>query len=259
MRKVYLGLIFFLILMSFFPPKDPEKVEIERNLVPPNFEEPFGTDNLGRDVFSRVIRALSIDIGLSILIVSVSASIGILVGLIAGYYRRIDNFSTFFVDAFLAFPEIVFALVIIGSFGPGVFTTALALIAFGWMRYTRLVRGLVLSLKESEFVNMLRLSGASDYRIIFLHIFPNVIPKTIPLITYHLGHSMISIAALGFLGLGVQPPTPELGAMLSEGRFYLMTAWWLTVFPGLAIVLITLLFIKIGDSFSEVKRDATRD
>ncbi|MEM4509010.1 MAG: ABC transporter permease [Archaeoglobaceae archaeon] len=259
MNLIYPSLIGFLLLVSLALPAETEKIDLEKALVAPNFEYPFGTDYLGRDVFSRVLKALSIDIGLSLLIVSTSAIIGILLGLISGYYKIFDKLITPIVDAFLAFPEIVFALVIVSSLGPGMLTTAMALIAFGWMRYTRLVRGLVFSLKERDFVTMLRSIGASDRRIIFLHILPNVIPQTIPLITYHLGHSIVSISALGFLGLGVQPPTPELGAMLNEGRFYLMSAWWLTFFPGIFIVLLTFLFIGFGNSLNEVKRNVIRD
>lgn len=259
MKLIYPIAIALILLLSLTLPADTEKINLNKTLEAPNLENLFGTDYLGRDVFGRVLKAISIDIGLSLIIVSTSAVIGTLLGLMSGYYNRFDKPTIFLVDLFLAFPEIVFALVLVSSLGPGMITTAFALIAFGWMRYTRLVRGLVLSIKEMEFVTMLKSAGASDKRIIFLHILPNVIPKTIPLITYHLGHSIISISALGFLGLGVQPPTPELGTMLNEGRFYLMSAWWLTFFPGIFILLLTFLFIAFGNSLIEVKRDVVRD
>ncbi len=256
-----LFILAFLIAMVVLSPltADPTKIDLHNNLHPPSLEHPFGTDNLGRDVFARVVNAAKIDLAISLVIVGLSAIIGIAIGLISGYYGGlIDKITICLIDIFLALPELILALVIVGALGPGLFNSALALVALGWVRYARIVRGSVLSVKERQFVEVAKAAGINDLGLIIRHILPNVISPVITIAMLHLGHSVLSLASLGFLGLGAQPPTPEWGTMLNEGRVYLREAWWLSVFPGLAIMLTVLSFTLLGDGLKDALNPKSR-
>ena len=248
-------ILLFLIAMVIVSPLtgDPNKIDLQNNLQPPSLKHLFGTDNLGRDEFARVIHAAKIDLTISLVIVGLSAIIGIAVGLISGYYGSIiDKTTVCLIDVFLALPELILALVIVGALGPGLFNSALALVALGWVKYARIVRGSVMSIKERQFIEVSKAVGIDDFNLIVKHILPNVISPAITLAMLHLGHTVLSLASLGFLGLGAQPPTPEWGTMLNEGRVYLREAWWLSVFPGLAIMLTVLSFTLLGDGLRDV-------
>lgn len=250
-----LTILLFLMVIVFLSPltDNPTEINLQNNLHPPSLKHLFGTDNLGRDVLARTIHAAKVDLTISLVIVSLSAIIGIAIGLISGYYGSIiDKIIVCLIDIFLALPELILALVIVGALGPGLLNSALALVALGWVRYARIVRGSVMSIKERQFVEMSRAAGIDDFNLIVKHILPNIISPAITLAMLHLGHAVLSLASLGFLGLGAQPPTPEWGAMLNEGRVYLREAWWLSVFPGLAIMLTVLSFTLLGDGLRDV-------
>ncbi len=247
-----LGLMFLAIFAPHLTIYDPIKVDLHNNILPPSWEHPFGTDNLGRDVFTRVVYATRIDLLASLFIVALSVIIGLLTGIFAGYYGGIiDKMLIGMMDTFLALPEIILALVLVGALGPSIFNAALALALFGWVRYARVSRGLTLSIKEKEFIEAAKAVGVGDFYLIARHIIPNAIAPISTLAALHLGHAILSLAALGFLGMGAQPPMPEWGAMLNEGRVFLRVGWWLSVFPGLMIMITVLGFNLLGDGLRD--------
>jgi len=249
---VILGLAFLAIFAPHLAPYDPVEVDLYNNLLPPSWEHPFGTDNLGRDVLTRVIYATKTDILASLFIVGISVSIGLFIGIFAGYYGGIiDKVLVGMMDTFLALPEIILALVLVGALGPGIFNAALALSLFGWVKYARVSRGLTLSIKEKEFIEATKAVGFGDFYLIARHIVQNTVAPITTLAALHLGHAILSLAALGFLGLGAQPPMPEWGAMLNEGRVFLRVGWWLSVFPGLMIMITVLAFNSLGDGLRD--------
>ncbi len=261
-RAIVAGLFILLLLLSMilFSPftSDPTAINLQNSLQPPSLKHPFGTDNLGRDLLARVFHAAQIDLAISLLIVSLSVIIGIFIGLISGFFKKVDKITIGIIDVFLALPELILALVIVGALGPGLFNSALALVVLGWIKYARVVRGSVLSIKERQFVEMARAAGLSDFGLIIKHILPNVLSPVVTIAMLHLGHAVLSLAALGFLGLGAQPPTPEWGTMLNEGRVYLRVAWWWSVFPGLAIVLTVFSFTLLGDGLKDILNPKAR-
>lgn len=256
MKYIYIiAAVAFAVFLLF--PIEESKIDLNKILKEPNLENVFGTDHLGRDLLLRILRALRLDLMLSALVVVLSSIVGILLGILSGYFKKIDKAVIFLTDLFLALPDLVFALVLVGVLGPGIMNAVIALTVFGWMRYSRAVRSLVLSLKESGFVEASKAIGASDSWIMFRHVLPNVLPKIIPLFTYHFGHAMISFTALSFLGLGAQPGTDELGTMLSEGKDYMFSAPWLVVFPAFMIIAVVVALTFFGNKIElKFRRDA---
>lgn len=245
-------LVFLAIFAPYLTPYDPVEVDLYNNILSPSWEHPFGTDNLGRDLLTRVIYATRIDILASLFIVGISMIIGVSIGIFAGYYGGlIDKILVGMMDTFLALPEIILALVLVGALGPGLFNVTLALSLLGWVKYARVSRGLVLSIKEKEFIEAMKAVGVNDFYLFTHHIVPNTIAPLLTLAALHLGHAILSLAALGFLGLGAQPPMPEWGAMLNEGRIFLRVGWWLSIFPGLMIMITVLAFNLIGDGLRD--------
>lgn len=208
----------------------------------------LGTDNLGRDILSRIVYGSQVSLLVGLASVVVAGLIGVTLGLIAGFYGGfLDNFIMRIVDSFLAIPGILFILVFITAFGPGVFTLIFVIGVTNWVQYARLIRGEVLSLKEREFVKAARSIGVSNRKIIMKHLLPNVYSTFIVLGTLSVATAIIIEASLSFLGLGIQPPTVSWGGMLSEGRDYLATSWWMATFPGIAISITVLGIIFLGD------------
>ncbi len=235
-------------------PHNPNEQVLERRLLPPAWQEGgtsqhlLGTDHLGRDILSRVIYGSRISLSVGVLAVLISGLLGVSAGLVAGYYgRRWDAAIMRLVDVQLAFPFILLALAIIGVLGPGLRNVIIVLGVAGWMVYARVVRGQVLSVREREFVDAARAVGASDFRIIRLHVLPNTLAPVIIVGTFAVATCIITEASLTFFGLGVEATIPTWGSMLSDGRAYLGTAWWLTTFPGLAMMLTVLALNVIGD------------
>ena len=254
-----LGVVLFLaIAANWISPHNPNEQVLERRLLPPAWSEGgsrrhlLGTDHLGRDILSRVIYGSRISLSVGILAVIISGILGVGAGLIAGYYGRgWDAAIMRLVDIQLAFPFILLALAIIGVLGPGLRNVILVLGVAGWMVYARVVRGQVLSVREREFVEAARAVGASDFRILRLHVFPNILAPVIIVGTFAVATCIITEASLTFFGLGVEATIPTWGSMLSDGRAYMATAWWLTTFPGLAMMLTVLALNVIGDWLRE--------
>lgn len=244
----------FALSAGWVSPHNPNEQVLERRLLPPAWQEGgtsqhlLGTDHLGRDILSRVIYGSRISLSVGVLAVLISGLLGVSAGLVAGYYgRRWDAAIMRLVDVQLAFPFILLALAIIGVLGPGLRNVIIVLGVAGWMVYARVVRGQVLSVREREFVDAARAVGASDFRIIRQHVLPNTLAPVIIVGTFAVATCIITEASLTFFGLGVEATIPTWGSMLSDGRAYMGTAWWLTTFPGLAMMLTVLALNVIGD------------
>lgn len=219
----------------------------------PSRKHPFGLDDLGRDVLSRVIYGARVSMEVGIAVVLFSAFVGILIGAISGYYGGwVDRFfSGFLFNVFMSFPSILLAIAMVAFLGPSIRNVILALSIIGWVGYARLMRGQVLKVREYDFVTAARAQGASSARIIFNHILPNSIQPLIVQASLGMAGAVLSEASLSFLGLGVQPPTPSWGVMLNDARSFLRIAPHLLIFPGIAVMLTVLAFNFIGDSLRE--------
>ena len=236
-------------IVSPYNPLAPDPIN---RLKGPSWAHPFGTDSLGRDIVSRVIYGSRISIVIGLIAVSIALIPGTILGLLAGFYgRRLDEPIMRFMDVMLAFPAILLAIFITAILGPSLLNTMIAVGIVYIPHYARIVRSAVLSLKEQEFVQAVRSIGGTNLRIIALHILPNTIPPIIVYATLGMGTAVLQAAALGFLGLGAQPPTPEWGAMLSEGRQYIQNAPHVAAFPGLAILALVLGFNLFGDGLRD--------
>lgn len=261
----FVGLLIVLAMtgMAVFAPilamYDPAKTDIMHRLIPPFWLEggtkdfPLGTDNLGRDVLSRIIYGSRISLLVGISAVILAGFLGIIFGLIAGYYGKIWDFIIMrTVDSFLAIPNILFMLIILAVLGPSVTTLILVLGGTSWVVYARMVRSETLSVKERDFVRSAKAIGAKDYRIIVKYILPNVISSFIVIATLNVASTIILEASLSFLGLGIQSPDVSWGLMLSDGREYIATSWWVATFPGVAITVTVLGVIFLGDWLRDV-------
>ncbi|RLG32896.1 glutathione ABC transporter permease GsiD [Methanosarcinales archaeon] len=249
---IILFLAFIAIFAPYIAPHDPIEINLKERLLSPNGEYPLGTDNLGRCVLSRIIYGTRVSLRIGIMVVGITSAVGIALGMMAGYYgRTLGEIIMRIVDIMLAFPGIILALAIAGALGPGLFNVMIALAIIGWTGYARVVRGVVLSIKEREFVESARSLGASDFYIISRHILPSCVAPVIVLATLGMANVILAAAALSFLGLGAQPPTPEWGSMLNGGRAFMRTAPHLTTFPGLAIMVTVLAFNFLGDGLRD--------
>ncbi len=254
-----LGVILFtlFILTAIFAPLiapyDPYKANLKEAFQPPSWRHPFGTDEMGRDIFSRVVWGARISLRVGITVVSIALCIGTILGGIAGYFGGlIDEVIMRVTDLVLAFPSMVLALALAAALGPGLNNAMLAISVTWWPWYARLVRGQVLSLREAGFVEAARCIGASSARILFRHILPNSFGPVIVNASLDFGWTILTAAALGFLGIGAQPPKPEWGLMINTGRVYFLEKPWIATFPGLAIFLVVLASNLIGDGLGEI-------
>jgi peptide/nickel transport system permease protein len=248
--------VVFLIFALFAPwisPQDPAAINLPDRLNSPSRAHWCGTDELGRDIFSRVIFGSRISILVGASVVATSLALGLIIGSIAGYYGgAIDRFFNVVVmNAFLSFPGILLAIAFVAFRGPGIFNLVLALSLGGWVGYARLVRGQVLAAREREFVEAARALGASDLRIIVRHILPNIIQPVVVQSAIGMAGAILAEATMSFLGLGVPPPTASWGTMLNDGRAHLFDAPHLVLFPALAVMLAVLSFNFIGDALRD--------
>lgn len=249
---IIITLAFIALFAPFIAPHDPIEQNLEKRLLPPCREYPMGTDDLGRCLLSRIIYGARVSLQLGVIVVGIITVIGVTLGLISGYYGGIvDEIIMRLVDVVLAFPGIILALAVAGALGPGLFNVMLALAMVGWTGLARVVRGSVLSVKQKEFVESARALGCSDLHIMTRHILPNVMAPVIVLATLDMAFIILAAAGLSFLGLGAQPPTPEWGSMLNNGRAFMRTAPHLTTFPGLAIMVAVLAFNFLGDGLRD--------
>lgn len=241
------------VLAPELAPFGPTEQDLFNRLQPPSMEHPMGTDQLGRDIFSRLLFGARISLRIAITVVAITLTIGTAVGVVAGYVGGwVDETLMRLVDVLLAFPGILLALVIAGILGPSLTNIMIALAVVGWTQYARIIRGSVLSVKEEEYIKSAQLMGVSNVRIITRHVIPNVVTPVIVLATMDMAYVILGTAGLSFLGLGAQPPTPEWGTMLASGRNYVDTAWWVVNFPGLAIMITVLGFNLLGDGLRDV-------
>src|SRR5476649_2756099 len=238
---------------------DPAAQELALRLVGPTWAHPFGLDELGRDILARVVAGARISFFVGITVVSISASVGTLLGAIAGYFGGVlDDLISRTIDILLAFPGLLLAIALVAVLGPSLGNVLFALTIIGWVGYARLVRGQVLRAREFEFVQAARALGATTPRILAQHVIPTALPAVTVQATLGMGGAILAEAALSFLGLGVQPSTPSWGTMLNGGRTHLLDAPHLTIFPGLAIAALVLGFNFLGDGLRDALDPVTR-
>jgi peptide/nickel transport system permease protein len=241
------------IVGPWLTPFDPSVQELPLRLAGPTLRHPFGLDELGRDILARVLAGARISFAVGLAVVSVSASVGTVLGAVAGYFGGvIDDLISRIIDILLAFPGLLLAIALVAVLGPSLTNVLLALTVIGWVGYARLVRGQVLRAREFEYVQAARALGAGIPRILWRHVIPSAIPAVVVQATLGMAGAIIGEAALSFLGLGVQPPTPSWGTMLNGGRAHLLDAPHLTVFPGVAIALLVLGFNFVGDGLRDL-------
>ncbi len=249
---IIVSVILIAVFAPFIAPYDPTVQNYDSLLSPPSLEHPFGTDDLGRDLLSRVIFGARYTLLVGIGVVAIVAVAGSIMGFLAGFYGgRVDAFIMRIVDIMLAIPALVLALAIAGALGGGLWNVIIAIGAVGWTQFARLVRGEVLKIRESEYIQAARALGASDFKIIFQHVAPNMLAPVIVYTTLYIPSAILWAASLSFLGLGVQPPYPEWGALIANGRSYLSFAWWIATIPGGAIMITVLGFNFLGDGLRD--------
>jgi peptide/nickel transport system permease protein len=249
------GLLAFVLAALFAPlltPYDPIVLDLAAGLQPPSLAHPFGTDQLGRDILTRVIFGARIDLQIGAIGVAVPLAIGVLVGLVAAYYGRwTDAIISRIIDVVIAFPFLVLVIAIVAMLGPGLINLYIAVTLVSWVLYARIVRGETLALKARPFVMSARGFGFSDLRIMFRHILPNAVA---PAFVFGMSDFVLDVqlgATLSFFGLGVQAPTPEWGLMIAESRNLMLTAPWAVVFPGLAIIALSFFVSLVGDALAD--------
>lgn len=236
------------LLAPYISPNDPYTVDLSNVLKAPSKEFPFGTDSLGRCVFSRVLYGGSNTIFSALIVVSITFIVGSFIGIISGYIGgKFDTIVMRIVDVFLAFPGLVIAIAVAGILGGGIINAMIAIGAIGWTKYTRIARSKVFELKEETFIQATRLSGKGEIYIIFKHILPNILPYLIVTASLDIGTVIIEISSLAFLGLSSPLPSPEWGAMISEGKSMIQFAPWIMIAPGVAILIVVVLFNLLGD------------
>lgn len=246
------GILFCVILAPWMTVYNLNAINVDASFSPPSLEHIFGTDSLGRDIFTRILFGgqFTLLIGLSIVIVG--GSVGSIVGMTTGYFGGyFDNLIMRIADIVLAFPPIILAIAISGALGPGIVSVVSALTFTTWPRYARLTQGSCLSIKETEFIEAARASGESTTRVILRHILPNALPQILVMMTLDIGRTILQASSISFIGLGVQPPTPEWGIMAAEGRNYILNAWWIPTFPGFFVFLLALSFNLLGDALRD--------
>lgn len=240
------------LLAPYIVPNDPYQTNSAYLRVKPSMQFPFGTDKLGRCVFSRVLMGAKTSIFASLVLVTITMVVGTLLGIISGYYGKvIDQIVMRIADILLAFPQMVLAIAVAGILGGSMLNAMLALGISGWTLYARLARSKVLALKNEPFIQAAKLSGNSDFKIMTTHILPNIIGEIIVNASIQIGSTMLGFAGLSYLGLGVQIPKAEWGSMINEGRAYIQQAPWTVLAPGIALFLTVIIFNLFGDMLSD--------
>jgi peptide/nickel transport system permease protein len=253
-----LSIIVVFVLAAVFAgvlsPADPDEQSLRQRFTPPVWDERgtwkhvLGTDRLGRDILSRLIWGARVSLTAGVVTVLLASAFGAGVGMVAGYHGgRVDAALMRITDATMSFPVILLALILAVTVGPSFVNVVSAIAVILWARYARVIRGQVLTLMELDFITQARIAGASAWRIILRHLFPNTLNTLVVLITLQVGYVIIVEASLSFLGAGIPPPTPAWGSMIAEGRDFVTSAWWVSTFPGLAILLVVLAFNLLGD------------
>ncbi|HKG74374.1 MAG TPA: nickel transporter permease [Aestuariivirgaceae bacterium] len=250
---IILALILMAVFASWIAGQSPYAQLLTARLEPPSMEHWFGTDELGRDIFARIIYGSRITLLIIFLVSIVVLPVGILIGTLAGYFGGVfDMFLMRITDIFLAFPRLVMALAFAAALGPGIENAVLAISITAWPPYARLARAETMTIRRSDFILATRMQGASALRIIWSHIVPLCLPSVIVRLTLDMAGIILIAAGLGFLGLGAQPPAPEWGLMVSSGRSYLLDQWWVATIPGIAIFVVSFGFNLLGDGLRDV-------
>jgi peptide/nickel transport system permease protein len=251
---VIIGL--FLLIALFAPllaPYDPIATDLSRKLEAPSAAHPFGLDQFGRDVLSRVIMGSRIEVQIIFIISVISIAIGLVVGIVAGYFGGVvDEILMRITDIFLAFPRLVLAMAFAAALRPTLTNAIVAISLVEWTVYARLARAEAIKVRSQPYIEAIKAVGASDFKIMMFHVLPMSISPVIVQLTMRMGTIILTAASLGFLGLGAQPPLPEWGAIVSDGRSYLMNNWWITAFPGMAIAITVLGFNLLGDGIRDI-------
>ena len=252
-----LSIILLLILTAIFAPLiapfDPILIDLKNRLQPMSANHYFGTDEVGRDIFSRIVFGSRLTLYVVGLVAIIAAPVGIVIGTISGYLGgKIDMLLMRITDIFLAFPKLILALAFVAALGPGIENAVIAIAVTSWPAYARIARAETLTIRNSDFIHAIKLQGAGPVRIITGHIMPLCISSLVVRVTLDMAGIILTAAGLGFLGLGAQPPSPEWGAMTSGGRAYILDYWWLITLPGTAIFIVSLAFNLLGDGLREV-------
>ena len=234
-------------------PYDPLQQDLAKRLLPPGGDHLLGTDELGRDLLSRLIYGSRVSLYIIMLVTTILAPVGLTIGVIAGYFGgKIDTFLMRITDVFLAFPGLVLALAFVATLGASLDNAIIAIALTGWPGLARLARAETLVFRSHDFISVVRLQGGSHARVIFLNLMPLCLPSLVVRITLSMSSILLTAAGLGFLGLGAQPPTPEWGVMLSTGRRFMLDHWWLVTMPGCTILIVSLAFNLLGDGLRDI-------
>ena len=247
------ALVVLALIAPFIAPYDPIRTNLSVSLAPPSRAHWFGTDQLGRDILSRILYGTRISLRIAILTALIATAIGAPMGIVTGYFRgRLDDLLMRVTDMFMAFPRLILAMAIAAALRPTLDNVIIAISLAAWPAYARLARSVTLGLREENYVEAARAIGAGTPRVLGRHVFPGVLsPMTIQ-VSLDMGGIILTAAGLGFIGFGAQPPTPEWGVMISEGRNYITQQWWVSTFPGIAISLVVLGFNMLGDGIRDV-------
>lgn len=252
------GIIILLLILTaaFAPwiaPESPVGQNLQNRLMPPSASHWMGTDELGRDIFSRVIYGSRITLMIVALVAIISAPLGLIIGAVSGYFGGwVDRIIMGVTDVFLSMPKLILALAFVAALGPGIENAIIAIAITAWPAYARIARAETMTFGNSEFIAATRLLGASHIRVITRHVLPLCVSSMIVRVTLDMAGIILTAAGLGFLGLGAQPPLPEWGAMISRGRTFILDQWWVATMPGFAIILVSLGFCFLGDGLRDV-------
>jgi peptide/nickel transport system permease protein/nickel transport system permease protein len=241
------------IFAPYIAPHDPLKTDLANSLKGPSAMFPLGTDQLGRDLLSRILYGALNSLKMTFILVIAVFAIGTLIGTLSGYFGGVlDIIVMRFCDIFLAFPGIIFAIAIAGVLGHSSINTIIALVVVNWAKYARVSRGLTMSIRNKDYIKSAKMSGAKQFTIVLRYVLPNAIPSLIVMAAMDIGAMLLEISSLSFLGLGAQPPTPEWGYMINEGRSYIQTAPWLMVYPGVAMFITVTIFNLLGEGIRDI-------
>jgi len=251
------GIIVFLLLVAALAPllatQDPYEQILPDRLLAPSVRHYFGTDSLGRDIYSRVVYGSRVTLTIAFLVAAISTPLGLVIGVAAGYFGGvIDEILMRLSDVFLAFPKLILAIAVAAALGPGVENAIVAISIANWPSYARLARAETLSVRSNDYIQVIRSMGASNLRIMAGHITPMCLSSIIVRLSLDMGTIILTAAGLGFLGLGAQPPVPEWGLMVSDGRQFIVDQWWVSTLPGFAILVVVMGFNLMGDGFRDL-------
>lgn len=257
---IVLALVIVAIFAPLLAPHSPVGQNLPMRLMPPSTLHWLGTDELGRDILSRILYGARITLLIVVMVAAISAPIGLLIGAIAGYFGGwTDQVLMAITDVFLSLPKLIMALAFVAALGAGLQNAIIAIAVTAWPAYARIARAETLTFRSSDFIAAVRLQGASHLRVITLHVLPLCMSSTIIRVTLDMAGIILTAAGLGFLGLGAQPPLPEWGAMISRGRSFILDQWWVATMPGIAIIIVSLGFCFLGDGLRDVLDPRQRD